>query len=246
MPGLGSLPRLIGNYADRRTTACYITPLDPVTDAPENDKIRSFQYFPETLEDNRESNWEAKPIPGGSLPLYQWLTGGARTVSFRAMFTSDVDFEYVTQDRLHAMGVESRNVDVNSAVLWLRSFQMPSYGSASQVGMPLTRAPRKLLLTVPVSGIGWGAGQNLGLGLDEDTVLCVMTECSVSWEAFWPSGRARIASVQCGFTQLAQMAGRVSFPQYTSELSQRVYNTSGSGIGPFRGYIVRPKGAKKA
>lgn len=243
MPGLGSLPRLIGNYADRRTTACYITPLNPITDSPETAKIRSFQYFPETLEDNRESNWEAKPIPGGSLPLYQWSTGGARTVSFRAVFTSDVDFAYVTKDRLQAMGVMSRNVDVNSAVLWLRSFQMPSYGSASQVGMPLTRAPRKLLLTVPNTGIGWGAGQNVGLGIDEDTLLCVMTECSVSWEAFWPSGRARIASVQVGLTQVAQMAGRVSFPQYTDTIERAI--TAGYG-DVFRGYTQAPKGKKKA
>jgi hypothetical protein len=237
MPGLGSLPRLIGNYADRRTTACYITPLDPITDVPDGTLLRSLQYFPETFEDNRESNWEAKPIPGGSIPLYHWTTGGARAVSFRAVFTSDVDFAYVTQDRLHSIGVESRNVDVNSAVLWLRSFQMPSYSGNSQIGVPLTRAPRKLLLTVPGTGIGWGAGQNIGLGIDEDTILGVMAECSVTWEAFWPSGRARVASVQVGITQIGQMGGRISFPQYTDAVKSAT--TEGYG-DVFRGYKMSP------
>ena len=43
-------------------------------------------------------------------------------------------------------------------------------------------------------------------------MVCIMTGCEVSWEAFFPSGFPRIASVQLSLAQVAQYNGQVDFP----------------------------------
>lgn len=44
---------------------------------------------PESLEDSKTSNWVANNIPGQSDPIYQWVSGGARTITFDALVTKD-------------------------------------------------------------------------------------------------------------------------------------------------------------
>jgi hypothetical protein len=44
---------------------------------------------PESWEDDKTTNWVANSVPGQSDPLYQWVSGGPRIVSFDALVTND-------------------------------------------------------------------------------------------------------------------------------------------------------------
>lgn len=179
-----------------------------------------FQYFPESIQDSKQVNYQRKDIPGASLPIYQWMNSGERSLSFSAVFTSDTDLldtngqlrtDLVTSQKNSA--VDTRNADCRAAVAWLRRLMLPAYqAKGTALGVPAAIAPPCLLLYMKGSGIGlaggaWGAFSN------DDYVYCRMSQCDVSYESFFPSGFPRTLVVQLGFFQVAQHDGIVSFPQ---------------------------------
>jgi hypothetical protein len=221
--GLLSLDRtLLSKVGERKSTA-YLVELGQ--DGSPTGAYRRFQYFPETVQDSYSPNWQTREVPGATLPIYEWINGSAREISFTAFFTSDVDLlaDYATgvgfsfgtvADRLKQQGVQDRNVDIRAAVLWLRRFLMATYQDQGAVGVPLVNPPPRLLLCLPNSGIGLGAGQTQFVGTN-DQVLSIMTGCDVTYEAFFPTGLPRIASVALTFAQVAQLpSGEVIFPAY--------------------------------
>lgn len=247
MPGIASLGQsLLSRLGERKSVAALF-------EYDDQDKITAkgiqFQYFPETITDTKAVNYQTRDIPGGSLPLYQWISSGERILSFLAFFSADVDLgagptttsigQLLSQGplsfinfggsasytKLKAVGQLSRNVDVRTACLALRRYMFPHYqtSGAVAVGSPLTLAPKKLMLTVSAGGLGVmggatskvlsGAARPTSLGSSaQDSVNCIMTQCDISWEAWFPSGVPRIASVQLSFAQLAQLGGAVDFP----------------------------------
>jgi len=48
-----------------------------------------FLLNPSTYEENKTSNWIPNPVPGQSHPIYQWISGGPRIVTFEALVTRD-------------------------------------------------------------------------------------------------------------------------------------------------------------
>jgi hypothetical protein len=139
----------------------------------QNDNLTSsgyaFQYFPETITDTKAVNYSAKDIPGGSLPLYQWVSSGERVVSFTAYFTSDIDMAAVAPsgpggpidqfNTLVAQGLQTRNLDVRTAFLLLRRYMFPTYVTGGTApGQPLTYSPPKLMLMFTGSGLGLFGG----------------------------------------------------------------------------------------
>ena len=44
---------------------------------------------PESIDDEKTSNWVANQIPGQADPIFQWTSGGPRVVSFDALITKD-------------------------------------------------------------------------------------------------------------------------------------------------------------
>lgn len=240
MAGLASLASMVGKNSTQKASRAYLIRLDPKkNDAPK--LAVSFQYFPDTLSDSKVSNWQAKDIPGASLPLYQWTNSGERSLTFTATFTTDIDpvasgatdavSVELLKTRLKTNGVERYNVDVRSAVYWLRSFMLPEY-STDKNG--LTTPPSKCILMLPNSGIGLAGGDNGSLS--PDSVLCVMTQCEVTWEKFFPSGVPRIASVSLGFAQLPQYQGSVWFPGVTDKLRKLALTGGSSGSNTYLGY----------
>lgn len=216
----------------------------------------AFQYFPDTISDTKAVNYQQKEIPGGSLPLYQWINGGERLISFTAYFSSDVDLLSASSptgkiasalgqggnitDRIRSAGEAKHNIDIRSAVAWLRRYMLPSYSNetkADMVGVPLTFAPSKLLLVLPGSGIGIAGGES-GFQTGNDAVLCVMTQCDVTYEKFFPSGLPRIVSVSLAFAQVPQLAGFVSFPRRGPNMDSALIN---EGEEFFFGYTLIPK-----
>ena len=241
MAGLVGLATALGPglLSEKRSMATLISLL-PDSDKP--DTAQAFQYFPETISDNKAVNWQTKEIPGGSLPIYQWVASGERTVSFTAQFSSDIDIVLLgetgainiqlAKTRLKNTGTEERNVDVRSAVAWLRQYMLPSYDSVGQRTIP----PPKLKLRLPQSGIGLAGGDSLATSQDADVILCVMTSCDVTWEKFFATGNPRLASVSLAFAQIPQYQGVVSFPHRSKAMTAATNDGTRIGDTAFFGY----------
>ena len=98
MVGLLSLQEsTFATLAERKATA-YLLGLKDDGD-PDPNVSFAFQYFPDTVSDTKQVNWTPREIPGGSLPIYQWVASGERLISFTAYFTADVDLENPEGDR---------------------------------------------------------------------------------------------------------------------------------------------------
>jgi len=254
MPTLGSLATGLRTVMNSRRSEVYMIELDrddrplsatsrgdagtgvvPGGGAP-SDTRRKFQYYPDSITDTKQVNYSTKEVPGGSLPLYQWVNSGERTISFTAVFTTDVDhyafrsldtfltasggeFELAAKaqaaaERLRAVGVNERNAYIPGALAWLRRFMLPRYGEQSEVGVPFTEPPRKLYLVFPGTNIHWSGGDG-GFSANS-ALLCIMTQCDVTYEALFPSGNPRIVTVQLSFAEVPQKGGSVRFPRVGS------------------------------
>lgn len=239
-PQPASLSQMIGTEASTRPSEVVIIPLDDAGNADITVfGVLRFQYFPEAMQDSKTINYQQKEIPGASLPIYQWVASGERLITFTAQFSTDVDFlanpSIPATVAANGSGLQDRNVDIRSAVAWLRSFMFPRYISASSAGGGVTsqsggsptgvgaatsagitystKPPRRLKLYIPNSGIGIAGGTaSNAQTVFPDSVVCVMTQCEVNWEAYFPSGLPRMASVQLSFAQIAQLGTRVMFP----------------------------------
>jgi hypothetical protein len=223
MTALASLATaLIPGLATKTSRAIIIELGDD--DSIMEESALDFQYFPDSISDSKSINWAPKEIPGGSLPLYQWVNSGERRISFTSVFTTDVDFSTKGQGgglqaaslvgRLKSSGSHYRNIDIRAAVYWLRRFLLPRYGDDTAVGVPLTKAPHKLQLHMPNTGIGRAGGAGGGT-CRRDWLTCIMTGCDVTWESFFASGFPRVATVSLSFAQVAQYKGQISFPSAT-------------------------------
>jgi len=237
MPLLSSLSSSLGlNTLSEKTSSVAIRELDGNDNEVPNGTLR-FQYFPESISDSKSVNWSPKDIPGGSLPLYQWISSGERSISFQAVFTTDIDFSLEGAKALLNVSnavarsnapqeSTSRNVDIRTAVMWLRRFMMPRYGGNVATGGALTSAPHKLQLIMPGTGIGWAGGAGDTQHNTQHHITAIMTACEVEWVQFFPSGFPRIATVQLSFAQVAQYKGRVEFPGPDDHFDHKV--TTGS------------------
>lgn len=229
MPSLTSLSSAIVSRTPTKTSKAYLIELDKNTDTPVKGlnspaSYVAFQYFPETLTDSKQVNFQQKEIPGGSLPLYQWISSGERLISFSVIFSCDVDYASTSivsnetpqnpltlsanaqalQQRLKNVGQAARNPDLRGAVAWLRRYLVPTYSN------DYTHAPNKLRLFMPNSGIGFAGGTDASNS--RDAIHCVMTQCEVTYEAFFQSGVPRLLTVSLSFAQIPQFNGGVFFP----------------------------------
>jgi hypothetical protein len=251
---LGSLSGNLQSKISQKTTQAILYEVDP---SGQITNPFAFQYFPETIRDSKAVDYSLKKIPGASLPIYNWTGGGERHISFKAYFTSDVNFSTDASLALKFQAAKNdRVIDVRSALTWLRRYIMPSYGSTTSSngvnnsGVPLTQAPSILLLQMSDSGIGsYGgfAGRNLERKLKStswpkgqghlgqvNSIYCIMTRCDIEIESCFHTGQPRIATVELNFAQTAQYGGTVRFPGRTSALNELVeegQNTALPSVG---------------
>ncbi len=264
MAGLASLASQagIGGVGEKRTNAVLIevdasgSPVTGPSGAATFDSVISnidgeelpgplaFQYFPETLTDDKQVNYQRKDIPGASLPLYQWVSSGERSISFQAMFTTDSNLldpagSTLRQDligRHKTTGVGSRNVDIRSAIAWLRRLMLPAYiNGGSEEHVPMAKAPPRVLLQLLNSGIGLAGGGGRILG-GPDSILCFMSQCNITYQAFFANGLPRIAMVALAFIEVAQAGGRISFPRRDESMMDAL-----TGNDVFAGYNIKPQ-----
>jgi hypothetical protein len=109
---------------------------------------------------------------------------------------------------------------------------IPSYGAKGDFR---TTPPGKLLLTLKNSGIGLLGGDS-GLTGD-DTILCILTDCGITFESFFTSGLPRVVEVSLAFSQIGQLHGKVRFPSRTERLDR--YVSGGSGAGENKVFTIR-------
>lgn len=240
MPTLSSLTSKLGTKLNSKKSSVTLIEVDesqrPVAD--DRGKINSLtlQYYPESLSDNKTVNNTTKEIPGGSLPLYQWVASGERLITFTAVFTTDMDLTEIRSPADVVTGeVAGHNPDIRSAITWLRQFELPRYlnGGEASLSSTFTQAPSRLKLVVPNSGIGMYGGDD-GIFRHPDAVLCIMTQCDVTIESSFPSGLPRIATVSLAFAQVGQYRGSVVFPQR----SPRTESLASGTAAPFYGYRI--------
>jgi hypothetical protein len=211
---ISSLASLVNMFAGADPVKAQLIPLDE--NGEEREVLqRAFQYFPENISDSKTANYASKNIPGASHPLYQFINGGDRTISFTAIFTSDEDpsppgllaalqggIDISVSNIAAATGLRQKKhvTNVDSAVIWLRSFLYPRYTSDFQ---PLgTVAPPPVVrLYLPNSNIH-GTTRNGALMLD--SIDCIMTQCDVVYESFYRNGTQRITTVSLTFYETIQ------------------------------------------
>ena len=106
-------------------------------------------------------------------------------------------------------GEDARNVDIPSAIAWLRSHVLPEYslsGDGVFSGTPQRpRPPRKLILGIPGLRLNWGVPV-----LPPTEVFVIMTGCDVSYDSFFADGSPRIAKVALKFNEIIQVGGRIT------------------------------------
>lgn len=215
----------------------YLQPVDMAPDenppwnpdGGEGGNAIAFQYWPETIQDSRGSEWSPRNIPGGSHPIYQWTHGGERRLSFTAMFSTDTAVEEAVFAAIEALqsapagtipasileandpyelqalnplsGLElgNRDVDLRAVIGWLRWYTYPYYDEES--GWKAYE-PAKCLLVMPNTGIGYTG---------EDSILTVMTQCDITYEACFETGFPRLIEVALEFAEVVQSGARVQF-----------------------------------
>lgn len=231
----------------QRPSDLVLIELDDTGSIPANPQERhyfKFQYFPAEVTDTKNNTLKNTEIPGASLPIYQWVNGGERSITFTAMFSCDNDL--LASPALSQVLVSTyadRNVDIRAAVAWLRRYMLPSYEKVSLPGtggqaVSVTVPPKRLRLFMPNSGIGLAGGFMVGEEgrLLVDSVTVLMNQCQVTWEAYHESGVPKLASVQLGFVQVPQFAGMIRFPT-APDVTQ--LKTSNPDIRTY-GYRLKP------
>lgn len=221
--GYSMLQQLTAKLAQKKSKI-FLDKLLPPDDKIDVSQSLAFQYFPETINDNFSVNYSTKNIPGGSLPIYQWVTGGEHLISFSTIFTTDIDplTESVDKSDLEKMSLTGRNVDTRAALVWLRSFTQPFYDKKRKKVLP----PPKAWLCIPESGIGYAFDTS---AIDPDALTCIMKQCDIEYVAFFPTGYPRIVKVNLSFAQTAQDAGTVLFPNMPHDTT-KAYIEQGWGI----------------
>ena len=189
---------LLSTYQPKDEAEKGVAYLEPFIDVGDNSDLRRlygdvgairFQFWPDSVTDGKDSPWESRSIPGLSHPLYTWVTGGDRTISFTAEFARDNDPAEIGAETVEAIiggGADKlENYDIEAALAWLHSFQLPTYTDDLE---PLP--PPKLLLVF--------SGARLGLDGSSTGILCHLATCDITYQAFFPSGYMR--HVQCSLT----------------------------------------------
>lgn len=184
-----------------------------------------FQFWPTQVQDSYEVNYATKQIPGGSHPLYQWVGGNGRTISFDATFVSEVEendraptLPFNQRIQLQAAGLSEASrvlrgvgagvaaaflpssrytVDVASAIHALQRFLYGTY-SDTEAMKGIAQPPQKLVLVLP--------GTRLGRRPGSDGILCILLRADATIESWFPTGQIRSATVSLEFAEVVQTA----------------------------------------
>lgn len=241
MSAFTTIARAFKGGLAQKPARAYLIPLDGFKgDEPRLNWLRSFQYFPATIADHQGTNYQTKVIPGLSHPLYQWTSGQERTISFEAIFTRDRTYTDAERSSIsdgsktfYASSIASnddvRNVDIPSAVAWLRSHLLPEYstdgGGTFSATPQRPHPPAKLILGMPGVRLNWGVPD-----LPPDEIYVIMKGCEVAYEGFFHDGTPRMAKVALVFGEIIQIGGKIKVQDGGTKrsLGASAYNLAGT------------------
>lgn len=211
-----------------------IAGIDPVDPSKLILPEKTFQWWPDSLEDLIEVGWSPKEIPGASHALMMWSSNGGRTINFeiqlsrymkplsdRTTFEKILDpFGFNSPTSQSPIDNRTWNVDIRAAIKYLRAFCYPTYQEDMGLQVYLAYPPPVSLLCVP------------GVGLAEDgsdTIFCVMLTCDVTYKLLFPNGVPRAANVSLSFKQIVQdPMGQGIFFRSSADLKASAFNQSGA------------------
>ena len=197
------------------------------------DKGYAFQYFPETITDPKQVNYQNIDIPGASLPLQQFSSGSARDISFTAVFTCDMDLLAPENSAYLEVILDQdkeRSPDLRSVAAWLRTFTLPRYVDNKTLAPPLA------FFYMKNSGIGAAGGEGGPGHSNPDGVVGRITTCDLTYQTFFPSGLPRILEASLTIQQTAQYRGQVMFPRRGDKMTA---HWKGGTSSNFFGYRIK-------
>jgi len=196
------MPPLIDTLllSESEPTSIYMWPeVRPGSNRRVDDETFVFQYWPESIQDAETPRFQEREVLGASHPLVQWTGGAGREISFTAFFTAETEqlaAEGVIDAALPPLvrGTSKYTVDINGAIARIKSYIRGDYfaGGLNQA----VKAPPRLWLVIP--------GTSLGGDATGGAILTVLKSAPVTYDAWFPSGRPRSASVALTFTEVVQ------------------------------------------
>lgn len=139
-----------------------------------------FQFFPETITDDRQVDFNEQKLPFLTNPIPTFVSASPRTIAFTLQFAQELWIPNGVGDK-RMMRYTKHNFDVALSVQVVRSFAYPIKGFI----------PQPLLLTLPGTRIG----------IDSDAIYCLLKGYSTTYESFFPDGQARIANMNLSFQE---------------------------------------------
>lgn len=198
--------------------AMSIAGVDPIDPTKLLLTERTFQYWPETIQDSIEIGWNFRDIPGASHALAQWGSNNGRTITFEVQlhrFQIPYDDKEANNaftvrtfgsslltrpDDQYLKDVRHLNVDIRNEIRFLRGFCYPSYREVE--GRTVAHPPPIAILDIPGVGLNESGG---------NTIFAVMTSCDVTYTLLFPNGVPRRATVALTFKQVVQREEGVFF-----------------------------------
>jgi len=218
----GILSAFSGEFlASQKVSSVLITPLDdegkiasPTTKGkiPGYGGSKVLQFWPATISTPVNPNWSNKSIPGAPLPLYQWISGGERPISFATVFSRDMDGEIGAE-----VEEDKYNVDIDAAIAWLNLLAASTYID-DVGGMTVAKAPPLLYLHFLGTELGYNDNKALpakeaeGSGIDGPVgsgIHCILLSVDAERTNFFPSGRPKMCGIGLNFAQVMQIGNGV-------------------------------------
>jgi hypothetical protein len=175
--------------------------------------FQAFQYFPEKITDSRSAEYASKTVPGGSHPIYTFISGGERSISFEAVFTNDNNPASTAKEQPYS-------VNIPQALRWLRTATYPTIDTGG-----ISKAPPLVVVYFPNSGIsgvegaGTGFAASPGFGVSASNIssttgskiIGIMSSSNITYEAFHRDGTPRIVTVAIEIKEVVQTKGNWRF-----------------------------------
>ena len=89
------------------------------------DPLGIFHLNPSAFNESKTANWVQNTIPGQSDPVMQWVSSGARTLTFDALVTADTSDFTVNESKKATEKAKPKNVKEAVATYAMKLFKVP-------------------------------------------------------------------------------------------------------------------------
>ena len=181
------------------------------------------EFWPSSLSDTKDVNYEVKSIPGSSIPIRHWVSSGERRLSFTVVLVCEIDpgqnlglsggvavpivssqlGKHIQQYSSTSRGI----VDIDKAARWIHSFLYPArYHRNDGHAIP----PRKIMVVFPGTQLDEKGGRGL---------LGQVISCPTEIKSWFPSGAPRFATIELTIAQIQDNPWRSFAPTSDDLLS---------------------------